>query len=281
MIIILAYIATFTSAFCYSAGSIFQQIGSRRVKPMTSLNPHAFIGLFEQKAYIIGLAFDTVAFTLFVIVTHFMPLFFVQTVESSSIAVTAILARYFLKIRLHRRDYILIGIIFVGLMLVSFSASPEAAKQASSALKTVVYTMPVVVVLIALLLTKRLTKQPILAALLSGISFSGAAIASRMIGGQVDAGMLLLNPLVYATLIYAGMGMLLFSIALQNGLVTHVDATTFVVEILVPASVGLFFLGDHPRPGTAPFMITGLAIVVSSITALALTHSKSNIPKIA
>ncbi|GAC1502783.1 MAG: hypothetical protein NVS1B10_07640 [Candidatus Saccharimonadales bacterium] len=241
---------------------------------MKTLSPRGFIDLFDQKAYLLGLLFDTVAFGLFFVVTHYMPLFFVQTVESSSIAITAILSRHFLKVRLRKKDYALISFIFVGLMLVSFSASPESARPASSVLKNVVLFMPIVVVALSVILTKALTKRPILAALLSGTSFSGAAIASRMLVGTLHFNTLIQNPLVYATIVYAGLGMLLFSIALQNGLVTHVDATTFVIEILVPASFGLLFLGDHPRQGTAIFMVTGMAIVTFSITSLALTHRK-------
>lgn len=275
MILFFAYIATFISASCYSLGSILQQIATHRVKPMTSLRPTGLFVLFRQIPYVVGLVFDAAGFVLYLIVSHIMPLFFVQSVLSFGIVVTAILSRFILGKRLLTRDYRLIGLIVVGLLLVSFAASPDAARPASHFLKVAITVMPIILVIVAVSLTKFLHQKAMLAAFMGGLSFSGVAIVSRMIDGRLDPLSVITNPLSWALVVYAVLGLTLFSMALQNGLVTHVDALIYVIEIIIPTIIGLSFLGDHPRPGTAPVMYGGLLIVIISIAALALSHQRS------
>ncbi|GAC1387543.1 MAG: hypothetical protein NVS1B7_0630 [Candidatus Saccharimonadales bacterium] len=274
MLTLFAYVATFLSASCYSLGSVLQQIGIKRVKPMTNLKPLGLFQLVRQAPYAVGLLFDGIAFSLFLVVTHIMPLYFVQSVESCGIAVTAILSHFLLRKRLKPIDLKLITVIVIGLILISFSASPETAQPTGPILKMVMIALSVVIIVVATTLTRFIKNNAMLAASMAGLSFSGVAICSRMLVGALTPVGVLTNPLSYALLIYAALGLTLFSMALQNGLVTHVDAATFVVEIIIPTTVGLIFLGDHPRNGLEPFMIVGLIIVVCSIIALALSHTR-------
>ena len=132
--------------------------------------------------------------------------------------------------------------------------------------------MPLILGIVVISLTKVLRQRPLFAAFMGGISFSGVAIVSRTINVHLDLMSIVTNPLSWALVVYALIGLALFSMALQNALVTHVDATTYVVEIIIPTLIGLLFLGDHPRPGTAPLMYSGLLIVVFAIIALAVSY---------
>jgi len=99
------------------------------------------------------------------------------------------------------------------------------------------------------------------------------AISSRILPSNLNVMSLLTNPLILALVIYAVLGMLLFSIALQNGSVTHVYAATIVTETTIPTIVGLIFLGDRPRHGAWVVMLLGLIVVTLGTTALALSNN--------
>jgi hypothetical protein len=63
--------------------------------------------------------------------------------------------------------------------------------------------------------------------------------------------------------------MLLFTTALQRGSVTSVTALTFAVETIVPAGIGLAFLGDTTRPGFALAAAVGFVLTIAGTLGLA------------
>jgi hypothetical protein len=63
--------------------------------------------------------------------------------------------------------------------------------------------------------------------------------------------------------------MLMFASALQRGAVTAVAAVMFAVETLVPATVGLFALGDGTRPNFAIVAALGFVLTVGASLTLA------------
>jgi len=63
--------------------------------------------------------------------------------------------------------------------------------------------------------------------------------------------------------------MLLFTTALQRGSVTSATAVMFAVETIVPAGIGLAFLGDATRPGFAGVAAVGFALTIAGTLALA------------
>ena len=80
----------------------------------------------------------------------------------------------------------------------------------------------------------------------------------------------LADPGLWAILAHGALGMLLFTTALQRGSVTTAVALTFAVETVVPAAIGLAFLGDATRPGYAPMAAVGFAFTIAATLALAM-----------
>jgi len=68
------------------------------------------------------------------------------------------------------------------------------------------------------------------------------------------------------------LGILLFTTALQRGSVTSATALTFAVETVVPAGIGLGFLGDTTRPGYALVASVGFLLTIAGTLALATHH---------
>jgi len=61
----------------------------------------------------------------------------------------------------------------------------------------------------------------------------------------------------------------LFALALQRGRVTVVAAVTFTTNTVLPATIGIVFLGDQVRSGYALVATAGFLIAVSGAIALA------------
>jgi hypothetical protein len=66
-----------------------------------------------------------------------------------------------------------------------------------------------------------------------------------------------------------------YAVALERGRATTVAAVTFAVETLVPAAIGLLWLGDAVRPGRgwALVALLGFAATLGGSIALA-AHSE-------
>lgn len=270
----LAYISAFLSSVCFGLSSVLQHIGAKRLKSLESLNPLHFIPLLKQIPYATGLFLDGLGFVFFLVAVHRLPLFFVQAVDTSSIAVIAIASRYLRSVRLTPRVYRLMAAMIVGLCLLTVSAAPGTATPASNNFKLGLLSIAVLLVVGCVMRIKRINQQPLFTAFLSGLCFSGVAIAGRLLPNNSDFLGLLASPLLLALLIYGLLGIMLFSIALRHhDSVTHIYAVTFVTETLISASIGLLILGDAPRKGLWVVMLVGMVITLMSTTVIALTKN--------
>jgi len=95
------------------------------------------------------------------------------------------------------------------------------------------------------------------------------AIASRSLVVPDPAWRTALDPGFWAILAAGGTAVVLFALALQAGSVTMVSAVTFTTETVIPAGVGLAFLGDGVRPGHWPIAVAGFVLAVCGAIALA------------
>ena len=276
MIAPVAYSAAFLSSVCFGLASVLEQIGTKRVKTLDSINPADFLPLLKQTPYTAGLALDGIGFITFLVAVHALPLFFVQAVGTASIAVTALASRYTMKVRLTFKEYRLMAILLGGLVLLSYVAAPETAAPVSIGFRYGLIGAAAIMIMVSLAVSRRAKQRPHFIAMLSGLSFSGVAVASRILPANLHLLTQSANPLVIAALvIYGGLGLLLFSMAIQNGEVTHVYAITFVTETVIPATIGIWFLGDSPRDGLWLVMLVGLIVTVASTSALALSKDYS------
>ena len=112
-------------------------------------------------------------------------------------------------------------------------------------------------------------------AVLAGLAFTVVAVAARSLSVPSPLWHALADPGLWAILAHGALGMLLFTTALQRGSLTTAVAVTFAVETVVPASIGLAFLGDATRPGYAPIAAVGFVFTIAGTLALA-THDMTH-----
>ena len=88
---------------------------------------------------------------------------------------------------------------------------------------------------------------------------------------------LVTDPVALALACYGVLGVLLFATALQRSSVTAVAALVFLVETVVPSTIGLVFLGDHACPHLA--VIAALGFVVTIAASISLARRSEPLPR--
>lgn len=273
----LGLIGAFGAAICYGVGSVLQALAARQTATAEGLDPRLLLRLLKSWRYLVGLGLDGVGFLLSLVAVRTMPLFAVQSIIASSLAVTAVLGAIVLRMRLTRTDKIGLVVVVVGLVLVGCSAAEDRAVHVSDGEHWGVLIASLALALLAIPCGK-LTGPAGAASLgaIAGLAFGATAVAARMLPGDLsfdnitsELDDLLKNPTTYALGIACVVALLTYSTALQRGTVTQATAPLVVCETIAPAIVGITLLGDRPREGWAWVAVLGFTLAVGGALSLA------------
>jgi drug/metabolite transporter (DMT)-like permease len=266
---VLGLVAAFAAALCYGVGSVLQAYAARAVSDVEGLDPRLLVRLLGSWRYVLGVGFDALGFALSLVAVRPLPLFVVQAVVASFLAVTAVLGALVLKTPLTRRDVAGLSVVVLGLALVGASAAEDRtvevhAREGRGLLVAVLLLAIVAVPLARLTGTRSATALGAVA----GLAFGATAVAARILPGELSLGLLSV-PATYALVVAGALAMLTYSIALQRGSVTEATAPLVVGETVAPALVGLLLLGDHARPGWGWVAVVGFVLSVAGAVGLA------------
>ncbi|HET6293611.1 MAG TPA: EamA family transporter [Kribbella sp.] len=269
-------LGAFAAAVCYGVASILQAVAVRRTHSAEGLDPRLLVRLFRSWPYLLGIGLDCFAFLLSIAALRSLPLFVVQSIVASFLAITAVLGAIFLRMHLRRSDWIALLIVLAGLVLVGLSAAEDRAVSVSNAGRWGVLVAAVALGVLAVPLG-RISGNRGAAALgaLAGLAFGAVAVAARVLPSSVrldtlfsDLGTLLTDPSTYALILSGGVALLTYSTALQRGSVTQATAPLVIGETVAPALVGLLMLGDRPRPGWGWIATLGFILAVAGALSL-------------
>jgi drug/metabolite transporter (DMT)-like permease len=257
-------VAALAAAVAFGVASVLQQVGARR-PPLRRRISLGLVGdLARQPLFVLGVALDAVGFTLTFLALRRLPLFAVESAVASAVAVTAVASRW-VGDRLTRSERVAVGAVVVGLALVGASALPEGPPSVGSLARLLLLAGVPALALLGVAVSTHVAGRcaaPALGAL-AGTSFAFFGVSCRVLpagGGPTD-------PLAWAAVAYAALGLLLYGAALQRGAVTAVAAATSTVEVLVPALVGLA-LSDGARSGLAPLAVAGFLLTAGATLCL-------------
>ena len=264
MLFWIAITAAIGCAFCNGIAAVLQKISADKEAQATTLQASLFFKLLQDWPYLIGIALDGLAWVLTLIAVHSLPLFVVQPIVAFGVVVTALVERFAFKRKLSVQSIAAIGVTVLGLLLLATAAAPEAARSVGGLARWCIIVAPVLFAILGAIYV-RIQKgyaATILAAL-SGLCFGGTAVVGRMLSFSPPYWHVIVNPLFIALLAYGLVAILLFTIALQRQRASVVNAVMITFETLAPTIIGLVFLGDHPRAGLWPAMLTGGIFAVS------------------
>lgn len=220
--------------------------------------------------YAAGLGADGLGFLASLLAVRVLPLFVVESAVASSVAVTALLARWWLHARFTRREVAALAAIGVGLLALAATAREGAGRPVSHQGELLLCwtVVPVLVAGAASYRSRAGWAGPVLATV-AGLGFGGTAIAARVLRIHTPWWRTVEEPALWALAAYGVISLVAFGLALARAEATAVAAITFVVETVVPTVVGVTWLGDRVRHGTAPIAVLALALTVGGCVALA------------
>jgi drug/metabolite transporter (DMT)-like permease len=257
------------AALGYGSASVLQSVAARKAESSSGLDPRLFVRLAGSVPYLSGLGLDLGAFLASLVALRTLPLFFVQSAVAASVGVTAVIAAA-IGVRLQRREIASLVILGAGLLLLASSAQPEQGRPLALAVRWGLLSCVVVLGAAGALVARSNRRSAAQAlAVLAGLAFTGVAVAARSLTVPSPLWHVGADPGLWALLTLGALGMLLFTTALQRGSVTSATALTFAVETIVPAGVGLVFLGDTTRPGFAVVAAVGFVLTIAGSLALA------------
>jgi drug/metabolite transporter (DMT)-like permease len=258
-------------AICYGLATVLQSVGARRTQASDGLDPGLLLRLLRSVPYLIGLALDGAGFILTVVALQTLPLFVVEAFTAAALAVTAVAAAVWLKLPLSRAEWVGVGGVVAGLVMLGLSAGEDE----QVALATWQQWLPLVAGIGLLGLTAVGARVPgragvaILGAL-AGLGFGLVGIATRTLQEPITVTGVLTDPSAYGIVVAGAVSLLALATALQRGSVTQATAAMVVAETVIPSAIGLAFLGDRIRPGYE--LIAGIGLLLAIIGAVALAR---------
>ena len=263
------------AAVAYGSASVLQSVAAQRAESGFGLDPRLMVRLARSVPYVSGLILDAAAFVASLVALRTLPLFLVQSAVASSVGVTAIIAAV-IGVRLGGRQVVSLVVLGAGLLLLATSAQPEQGTPLPLASRWAMLAAVVLLALAGAIVARRggRSSSPALA-VLAGLAFTAVAVAARSLSVPSPLWHALADPGLWAIVAHGALGMLLFTTALQRGSLTAAVAVTFAVETVVPAGIGLAFLGDATRPGYGPIAAVGFVFTIAGTLALAshdMTH---------
>jgi drug/metabolite transporter (DMT)-like permease len=271
----LGVLGALVAAVAYGAATVLQAIGVRRfadapLRPWTQR-------LWAGRLFGLGLALDAAGFLASVLALRTLPLFVVESAIASSVGVTAVLSAVVLHVRLTGRERLALACTAAGLVALALSARQGPALRPDGVgLLVLCAALPVAAILA---LGWRLPRDSRLGVTVlsatAGLGFGGVGVAARVLDLPHPWWHAAGDPLVIALMVHTGLAMTAYAVALERGRATTVAAVTFAVETLVPAAIGLLWLGDavRPGPGWALVAVLGCAATLGGSIAL-VSHSE-------
>jgi drug/metabolite transporter (DMT)-like permease len=266
--VLLGLIEAFVGALCYGVATVLQAIGARGVeRAQTGVNPRLLLRVLRSLPFLAGLGLDGLGLVFNVAALRELPLFTVQAIVNTNLAVTAVVCQPLLHIRLRRRDWLCVGTVCVGLVLVALAAGHEAPVHRGTGFQVGLLVAAVSLLGAALLVgNSKLGTADVLGAC-AGLLFGVFALCVRVLP-SLQPLTLLRSPALYALLIASIGAFLFFTTALQRGSVTSATAAMVVGETAVPALLGVLLLGDHARHGFGPVAVLGFVLAVGGALPL-------------
>jgi drug/metabolite transporter (DMT)-like permease len=274
---LVSLLAALASAFCYGIAAVMQAISVRAAsrRPAAEagaggrVDPGLVVRMLRQGPFLASILIDLVGFIAQLVALRRLPLFAVQAIIASNLAVTAVFAAWLMKARLSGREWLAVAGVVTGVGLLGSSAGAEGASSVGWAfqLGLIIAVAGVAVVGLAAARLPNPARTPTLGAI-AGLGYGVLAVSARILPGFAP-GQLVRNPATY-TLAAAGIvSFMLYAAALDGGSVTTATAAVILAETLPPALIGVLFLGDTTRHGLAVVAGSGFALAVFCAVALA------------
>lgn len=268
--------AALVAALFYGVAAVMQAIAVREAsnRPLqdaaaTGVDPGLVPRMLRQWRFVASLGLDSLGFVAQLVALRRLPLFAVQAIVASNLAVTAVFASLLMGVALSWREWAAVTGVVAGVGLLGSSAGAEGATEAGTMFKLALIVAVGALAVCGLAAARlREPARTLLLGMVAGFGYGVLGIAARVLNG-FEPLVLLRDPAAYAVAAAGIVSFVFYATALEGGSVTVATAAVVLAETLPPALVGVLFLGDTTRPGLAPAAVAGFLLAVASAVMLA------------
>ncbi len=274
---LVSLIAALLAALCYGVASVMQAVAVREASTRSQAQASAggldaglVPRMLHQWRFVVSMVIDLCGFLAQLVALRRLPLFAVQAIVASNLAVIAVLATVIIGATLSLREWLAVSGVVVGVGLLGSSAGAEGASTAGAAFK-IALIIATAALGLAGIVAARLLRDPartLALGTIAGFGFGAVGIAARVLNGFAPL-TLLRDPAAYAVAAAGIVSFVFYATALEGGSVTVATSAVVLAETLPPALVGVMFLGDTTRPGLTPVAAAGFLLAVASAVTLA------------
>jgi drug/metabolite transporter (DMT)-like permease len=249
------------SATVFGVGAVIQAHAVRR----QDASPDGFVGFVARSVRdgwtMLVVAMYLVGFLLHAAAILLLPLYLAQALIAMSLPVTAIVSHRH-EDRLHRTGWIAVGVVTIGLVLLSLGAGEPGDVQTTTGFVAAVW-LGVAALGLASAAGRHL--PGVLLGLLAGMGYAGSAISVRGVGTPVTTVVVLAALAVPS---FSLVAFWLYSLGMHRAAVPATTAALIVAQTFVPAGVGVALLGDTVREGWWPAVVVGLVLATTGAVVL-------------
>jgi drug/metabolite transporter (DMT)-like permease len=249
------------SAAVFGVGAVIQARAVRRF----DTSPDGFVGFVARSVRdgwtMLVVAMYLVGFLLHAAAILLLPLYLAQALIAMSLPVTAV-ASHRIEDRLHRTGWIAVGVVTLGLVLLSLGAGEPGEVQTTAGFVAALW-VGVAALGVASAAGRHLA-GPLLG-LLAGLGYAGSAISVRGVGTPVTTVVVLAALAVPS---FSVVAFWLYSLGMHRAAVPATSAALIVAQTFVPAAVGVAWLGDEVRDGWWPAVVVGLMLSTAGAVVL-------------
>jgi drug/metabolite transporter (DMT)-like permease len=264
-------VSAIAAAWCYGFASVIQALAARGASRggAARVDPRLVVRMLSQWRFIASLGLDFLGLILQVVALRRLPLFAVQAAIAASLAVTAIFAAWLIHQVLADREWVAVAGVCAGVALLGTSAGAVQSAPTGNEFRIGLIT-GLGALLVLGMLAGRLPdrfRTPALGAV-AGLGYGVVAVSARILTNFAPLA-LAKDPATYTLAVAGVVSFLFYASALERGQVTVASAATVLTETVLPALIGVLFLGDHPRRGLEAVAAAGFALAVAGAVMLA------------
>ncbi|MGL5808594.1 MAG: hypothetical protein ACRCYQ_01460 [Nocardioides sp.] len=230
---------------------------------------------WRERLFVVVLAAYLAGFVLHAIAIVLTPLYLAQATISLSLPITAWFAARRLGESLGPRVWTGVAAIAAGLVLLVVAAGAPGEPILAGWFVT---TLWIGVAIVALVGRRNGSLPPLALAVTAGLGYAGSALAVRGVGsGPLEPSPIQVVEVLAAALAVPAYGLLafwLYTVALGRSSAASVSGWVVAGQTLVPAAIGVLWLGDGIRPGWTAAALGGLVLSIGG----ALTLNQTPVP---
>lgn len=268
-------IAALVAALLYGIASVMQAIAVRAASTKApnavggKVDPGLVVRMLGQWRFVASMGLDLLGFVAQLVALQRLPLFAVQAMVASNLAVTAVVASRVIGVRLQPREWAAALGVVAGVGLLGSSAGGEGATQVGAIFKLALILAAAGLALIGMAAAKLAEPYRTIAlGITAGLGYGVVGIAARVLNG-FDPSHLVRDPASYAIIAAGIISFMFYATALEGGSVTTATAVVVLAETVPPAVIGVIFLGDQTRHGLAGLAWLGFSLAVACAVLLA------------